>query len=109
MKIKHDCSVHKYKQIKVNNLLVENTRGLWDKLEKKIEIQQFIHSTNTYLLSNYYVPGTMQMLEEKTLKTYSLYLPCGISFSFSCLFCLCLKIDGGILAPSLAYKKYEHF
>lgn len=68
MKIKHDCSVHKYKQIKVNNLLVENTRGLWDKLEKKIEIQQFIHSTNTYLLSNYYVPGTMQVLEKKYWK-----------------------------------------
>lgn len=62
---KHKCGVHKYKQMKVNNLLVENTHGLWDKLEKKTEIQQFIYSTNIYFLSTYYAPGTTQVLEKK--------------------------------------------
>lgn len=64
MTIKHEHSVHKYKQIKVNNLIVENTYGLWDKLEKKIEIQQFIQTTNIYILSTDYVPGTMEVREK---------------------------------------------
>lgn len=34
--------MHKYKQMKVKNSVVENTHGLWDKLEKKTEFQQFI-------------------------------------------------------------------
>lgn len=62
---KHKWGMHKYKQMKVKNSVVENTHGLWDKLEKKTEFQQFIQSTNISFLSTYYVLGTIQVLEKK--------------------------------------------
>lgn len=62
---KHKCSEHKYKQIKVDNFLVENTQGLWDKLEEKMEIPQFIYSTNIYFLSTYYAPTLLKSWRKK--------------------------------------------